>query len=236
MSQPQPPWNPEDQQGQQPYPGEQYGPFGAQPPQDPRQPPPGWYADPGGSRALRWWDGTAWTPHTQPQPDLQPPTGPQPGTVLPTAGPAPQPGRRRSQARGNSHWVRNIFAGLGALVVAGVIISNLSSGSSSSSSTPAAVPDSAPSAAATAACTTDACIASDAQQSLPGTVAKDDSVMTKATCKPSTVKRNAGGTYTVTCTVTYSDGMVARGDANLIPAQNEITFEPTDIINYGSGG
>jgi len=27
----------------------------------------------------------------------------------------------------------------------------------------------------------------------------------------------------------------ARG-ANLIPAQDEITFEPTDIINYGSGG
>jgi hypothetical protein len=67
-------------------------------------------------------------------------------------------------------------------------------------------------------------------------VAKDDSVMTKATCKASTVKRNAGGTYTVTCTVTYSDGMVARGGANLIPAQDEITFEPTDIINYGSGG
>jgi hypothetical protein len=29
--------------------------------------------------------------------------------------------------------------------------------------------------------------------------------------------------------------MVARGDANLIPAQDEITFEPTDIINYGNG-
>jgi hypothetical protein len=95
-------------------------------------------------------------------------------------------------------------------------------------------PDSAPSAAA--ACTTNTCIAGEARQFLPGRVAKDDSVMTKATCKASTVKRNAGGTYTVTCTVTYSDGMVARGGANLIPAQDEITFEPTDIINYGSGG
>jgi hypothetical protein len=26
-------------------------------------PPPGWYADPSGSPALRWWDGTAWTEH-----------------------------------------------------------------------------------------------------------------------------------------------------------------------------
>lgn len=25
--------------------------------------PPGWYADPAGSPALRWWDGTAWTEH-----------------------------------------------------------------------------------------------------------------------------------------------------------------------------
>ena len=52
--------------------------------QDPRQPQPGWYPDPGGSRVLRWWDGTAWTPHTHPLPDLQP------GTAPPAAGPAPQ--------------------------------------------------------------------------------------------------------------------------------------------------
>jgi hypothetical protein len=25
--------------------------------------PAGWYADPGGTGRLRWWDGTAWTPH-----------------------------------------------------------------------------------------------------------------------------------------------------------------------------
>jgi hypothetical protein len=44
----QPPWDPSGQQGQEPRPGEQYGPPGAQPPPDPRRPPPGWYADPGG--------------------------------------------------------------------------------------------------------------------------------------------------------------------------------------------
>lgn len=113
------------------------------------------------------------------------------------------------------------------------MLAHISSGGSSGSSSPDAAADPAPSAAA---CTTNACIASDAQQSLVGSVAKDDSVMTKATCRASTVKRNLGGTYTVVCTVTYSDGKVARGNANLIPAQNEITFEPTDIINYGSGG
>jgi len=47
MNQP-PPWDPH---GQQPYPGEQYGPSGAQPPQDPRQPPPGWYPDPAVARS-----------------------------------------------------------------------------------------------------------------------------------------------------------------------------------------
>lgn len=32
------------------------------------QPPPaGWYADPYGAAALRWWDGTRWTEHLQAQ-------------------------------------------------------------------------------------------------------------------------------------------------------------------------
>jgi hypothetical protein len=52
-------------------------------------------------------------------------------------------------------------------------------------------------------------------------------VSTKAVCKPSTVKHNAGNTWTVQCTVTYSDGSVSTGYANLLPAQNKITFEPT---------
>jgi hypothetical protein len=29
-------------------------------------PPPGWYTDPSGTFAWRWWDGSSWTPHTAP--------------------------------------------------------------------------------------------------------------------------------------------------------------------------
>jgi hypothetical protein len=29
----------------------------------------GWYSDPNGGPGLRWWDGSAWTEHTSPQPD-----------------------------------------------------------------------------------------------------------------------------------------------------------------------
>lgn len=31
----------------------------------PTQPPPGWYPDPAGQSALRYWDGVAWTDHVQ---------------------------------------------------------------------------------------------------------------------------------------------------------------------------
>jgi uncharacterized RDD family membrane protein YckC len=35
---------------------------------------PGWYADPGAPRTLRWWNGTAWTEHTHPMLDQGPTT------------------------------------------------------------------------------------------------------------------------------------------------------------------
>jgi membrane protease YdiL (CAAX protease family) len=47
-------------------------------------PPPGWYPDPSGQPATRWWDGRAWTPSLLPH---APPTvGPD---VAPEQGPAP---------------------------------------------------------------------------------------------------------------------------------------------------
>ena len=36
----------------------------------PRRPPPGWYPDPAGLQALRWWDGTQWGAHTRPLPGI----------------------------------------------------------------------------------------------------------------------------------------------------------------------
>jgi hypothetical protein len=36
--------------------------------------PAGWYADPSGLPATRWWDGRQWTDHLQPGPAVLPPT------------------------------------------------------------------------------------------------------------------------------------------------------------------
>jgi uncharacterized protein YxjI len=42
-------------------------------------PPPGWYADPSGEHALRWWDGNTWTQHTQESPQQGQQAGGQQG-------------------------------------------------------------------------------------------------------------------------------------------------------------
>jgi len=95
-------------------------------PQDPRQPPPAWYPDPGDGRVLRWWDGTAWTPHTQPLPDLQPPAGPPPGTAPPAAG----PGKRTAPAVHDGYAIASLvlslvwLGGVGSLL--GIIFGALS--------------------------------------------------------------------------------------------------------------
>ncbi len=40
-------------------------------PSQPATPPQGWYADPHGANAMRWWDGAQWTEHTNPAPAAQ---------------------------------------------------------------------------------------------------------------------------------------------------------------------
>jgi uncharacterized protein YceK len=130
-----------------------------------------------------------------------------------------------------------------ALIALAVIAAVLSGCGSLGSTTAAGQPSggagspSAPAAAASSApCTTKACIVTDAG-GLKGTVAKDNSVMTKVTCKKSTVKQVVSGTYTVHCTATYSDGMVADGIASVLTAgTGSVDWEPTDIISDGSGG
>jgi hypothetical protein len=42
-------------------------------------PPAGWYADPANQQQMRYWDGSAWTNHTQPSPQVAP--QPQPVAV-----------------------------------------------------------------------------------------------------------------------------------------------------------
>jgi hypothetical protein len=101
-------------------------------------------------------------------------------------------------------------------------------------SSSAGTPSSAEAAASSAPCTTKACIVTDAE-SLKGGVAKDNSVMTKITCKKSTVKQVVTGTYTVHCTATYSDGGVWRGIASVLIAKGDVEWEATSAVSYGSG-
>lgn len=130
------------------------------------------------------------------------------------------------------------------VVIALVLSSLLLAGCATASTPPApvvtmataATTNGAPAAAPSpSACTSNACLTKQIQHDLLSVVAKDGAVITKAACRASTLKHNAGGTTTVYCKVTESDGAVSDGYANLIPAQNEITWDPTDIITPPGG-
>lgn len=79
-------------------------------------------------------------------------------------------------------------------------------------------------------CTTGTCAASEIQRSLTGLTAEDEAVITEAQCGAS-ARLNAGGTWTVACTVTESDGKVYRGLGNWLPGQGKVTFEPVTVIS-----
>jgi competence protein ComGC len=72
-------------------------------------PPAAWYADPGGSGGLRYWDGTRWTEHVTPPPGQ---AGGY-GSILPQATSAAQP------ASGRRLWP--LFAVIGVLFLVAVI-------------------------------------------------------------------------------------------------------------------
>jgi hypothetical protein len=127
------------------------------------------------------------------------------------------------------------------LVITGTVIAGASgcgsgldaAGAGPSSSTVASAPPAPAPTTSAAPCITSACIISDMNQSLVGMVAKDNAVTTKAVCKKSSLKVNPGQTWTAKCTLTYSDGLVAEGFANLVEATEKITFEPENIISGG---
>lgn len=84
-------------------------------------------------------------------------------------------------------------------------------------------------------CNARSCVVSTVKQTLVGTVAKDESVITGMTCRPGTIKQNAGDTWTVSCTASYSDGSKWSGFATIVVSQTKVTWQPTDVISDGSG-
>lgn len=68
-----------------------------------------------------------------------------------------------------------------------------------------------------------------------GTVAKDNSVLTKMKCRKSTVKQPTPGVYTVHCTATYSDSSAWSGIASVLLKQDRVAWQPTGEISGGSG-
>jgi hypothetical protein len=76
--------------------------------------PPGWYDDPTGSGAQRWWDGQRWTDHRRgaQAPAQHPGAAPYPQPVWPGYHAAPPPRRRTSRAL----WITPLAVGAVLLV------------------------------------------------------------------------------------------------------------------------
>ncbi|MFN8159189.1 MAG: DUF4333 domain-containing protein [Candidatus Nanopelagicales bacterium] len=104
---------------------------------DPDLPQPGWYPDPSGAPALRWWNGVTWSETTHPlSPDAEapapaaaPPTAPLPTTqvwapVVPP--PSAEPQAETSAPR--RRWWIPVVAIVALLALAGVAVSALLGG------------------------------------------------------------------------------------------------------------
>ena len=111
--------------------------------------PPGWYLDPTGQQALRWWDGAQWGQQTQPLPGRgQKPPIMHPQQPGPPSGHHERPPRKSWPQR---HKVLTVLGGLVALGIIGSIASAAGGGNHAAPSTPAAAASSPTAAASTSA-------------------------------------------------------------------------------------
>lgn len=116
------------------------------PVEPPSGPPSGWYPDPGGQQVLRWWDGTAWTPHTQPMPVLPPGAAPSGTDSGPQRGYMPPPGQGPRKSWPRRHKVLTALVGVtGFFIVLGA------AGAAASGGGHQAAPAAAPATTAAAA-------------------------------------------------------------------------------------
>jgi hypothetical protein len=113
------------------------------------------------------------------------------------------------------------------LMIGAVIAGSAGNGSQPSPGTPSSSTAPFIAQAVSSPCTSHHCITDDAEQGLPGAVAKDDSVVTKVGCHESTVRPDGHGDYTVDCTATYSDRSTADGYATVELTRNEVLFKPS---------
>jgi hypothetical protein len=87
-------------------------------------PAPGWYPDPSGAPALKWWDGYHWTDHQQYQSATAQPPGPLGGWYAPGSTSAPTAvAVQRHSAR-----VKNTYASITFGVVALYLVLTVSAG------------------------------------------------------------------------------------------------------------
>ena len=96
----------------------------------PDLPPAGWYPDPAGAAALRWWNGVTWSDSTHPQPEYVAPTAhpttpPEVPTASPWTSPTPFPDYAASAPAGPQPRRRRGWVVATALVVALTLLAGL---------------------------------------------------------------------------------------------------------------
>jgi len=158
--------------------------------------------------------------HQQPpsrQPSSQRPPSQQPHGL------PPQPPPRRRRVRATLLASAGVFV---LLMIAAVVAGRAGNGSPPARSTPSSSTAPFIAQAESSPCTSHHCITDDAEQGLPGAVAKDNSVVTRVGCHESTVRPDGPGDYRVDCTATYSDRSTADGYATVELTRNEVLFEP----------